>query len=185
MVAVLVCEYRKYKITDISSRRWYTCTLYNNYWKCVAVTAGNCKWLNPSYTYSDFVAYCCSSLAWHKANHYCEIIFICWTFNFVPFMGRTIHEFNPTKCWYNLIVVCIIWKSTNSSVQKHVHHLSTMKFHAHERKWFHSICKYEDLIKWCLWCCFCFIILLKISLNISHLYVRKFEFMFQRALSTN
>jgi len=29
---------------------------------------------------------------------YCEIIFICWAFHFVSFVGRAIHEFKiPTK----------------------------------------------------------------------------------------
>ena len=40
------------------------------------------------------------------------------------------------KCWFHLLV-CFIWKSTNSSVYKHVHHQTTT-FHAHKTKWFNS-----------------------------------------------
>ena len=60
---------------------------------------------------------------------YCEIIFIRWTFNFMYFVSKTIHEFKiPMKCWLNLIVVCLIWKSTNSHVHEHVHDHQTTKF---------------------------------------------------------
>jgi len=39
----------------------------------------------------------------------CEIIFIRWTFNFIYFVGRTIHQFKiPTNYSFNLLVVCLI-----------------------------------------------------------------------------
>ena len=39
---------------------------------------------------------------------YCKIIFICWTFIFVHFVGKTIHEYKILiKCWFNLIVNCV------------------------------------------------------------------------------
>jgi len=48
------------------------------------------------------------------------------------FIDRTIHKFKiPTKCGFNLINVCLIWKSMNSSKHKHIHHHETTKCCAH------------------------------------------------------
>jgi len=59
-----------------------------------------------------------SKFVWAKLILYCEFLFICWTFNFMHFLGKTIQRFKIlTKCWFHLIVVCLIYKSTNSSVQ--------------------------------------------------------------------
>jgi len=41
---------------------------------------------------------------------YSETIFICWTFNFIYFIGRTIHKFKiPTKYLFTEVVFKIIW----------------------------------------------------------------------------
>ena len=41
---------------------------------------------------------CCWYYTMLYPDSYCEIIFICWTFNFVYFMGRKIHKFKiPTQ----------------------------------------------------------------------------------------
>ena len=81
--------------------------------------------------------------------------FIHWTFNFVYFYGKTIYKFKiSTKCWFNLIVVCLIWKYTNSSVREHVHYHQTMRFRAHDIKWFHSNDSITNLFVYILypWC---------------------------------
>ena len=52
------------------------------------------------------------------------------------FVDRALYELKNyfltlRKIMYNLL-------STNLSVHEHVQHIQTMKFHAHEIKWFHS-----------------------------------------------
>jgi len=53
--------------------------------------------------------------------NYCEIINICWTFNFVDFMCRAYHKFKiPMKYLFTLVIVHVSWKpwiqvSTNMS----------------------------------------------------------------------
>ena len=63
-------------------------------------------------------------------------------------MDRTIQEFKiSTKCWFNWIVLCSIWKSSNSSAQDHFHHHQTTKLHAHNIKQFHSTLGFRDLFR--------------------------------------
>jgi len=74
-------------------------------------------------------------------RHCCEIIFICWTFNFVNLVGRANHKFKIQTNYFSLKSnVSYNLKFTNSSVLKHVHRCSNTKFGAHEITWFHSIC---------------------------------------------
>ena len=66
---------------------------------------------------------------------YCALIFICWSFNFVFFLGRAIHEFElPTILFIHLSYIVYNLKITNWYVYEHVNHLQTMKFHANEIK---------------------------------------------------
>jgi len=45
---------------------------------------------------------------------YWEIIFICWTVNFMFFMGCTIHIFKiPMKFLFTLVILCIIYNPWN------------------------------------------------------------------------
>jgi len=58
----------------------------------------------------------------------------------------TIHEFKiPKKHLLLSKYLCLIWKSTNSSVLSHDHCHQTLNFHAHEIKWFHSIKLYSQV----------------------------------------
>jgi len=70
-------------------------------------------------------------------------LFCCWRFNSVFFVGRVIHEFKIlTKYLFTLVILHQIWNpQNNSSVHEHIYHLQTMKFHAHEIEWFHSLNK--------------------------------------------
>jgi len=47
-----------------------------------------------------------------QVTAYCETIRICWTYNFVFFVGKTIHEFMiRTKYLFTLVILQIIWNS--------------------------------------------------------------------------
>jgi len=72
---------------------------------------------------------------------FCEIIYIRWTFNFVYFVGRAIHEFKiRTKYLFIIIIIILLYiivyysniaynlKSKNLSVHKYVQCCQTTKF---------------------------------------------------------
>ena len=73
-------------------------------------------------------------------KHFCV-----WTFNLVYLVVRTIHKFKiPMKYVFKKVILCIIWKSTDSSVHEHVLLCQHTKLCAIGNKWFHSI--YIDCI---------------------------------------
>jgi len=62
---------------------------------------------------------------------YCEIMFICWKFHLLYFVGKAIFEFKiRTQYLFNLVILRKILESTNSSVHEHVHSQAT-KFSGH------------------------------------------------------
>jgi len=66
---------------------------------------------------------------------YCEIIFICWTFNFMYFVGGAIYEFKILlKYLFVLIILSMIWNSriqvsTNMSIVFKPWNFVPMKLH--------------------------------------------------------
>jgi len=69
-----------------------------------------------------------------KKSNYSEIIYICWTFNFVYFVSRTIHKFRCQWIIYLLhsVIFCIIWnpplqESTNNFIGFKPRNLVPMK----------------------------------------------------------
>jgi len=60
---------------------------------------------------------------------------------FIHFMRRTIHRFKiSTKYLFNLVILCVIWKSTNSNIHEHVDYrqpqnIVHMKLNDFTEKW--------------------------------------------------
>jgi len=79
-----------------------------------------------------------ATIHYRNMLYYCDIIFICWTFHFVYYVGRTTNKFKiPTHCWFNVIVVFnlkINEGSTNMSIIMKAQNFMPLKI-----KWFHSI----------------------------------------------
>jgi len=72
-------------------------------------------------------------------KQYCELFFGGHLISCI-FACRTVYTFKiPTKWWFKLIAVCLIWKSMNSCDHKHIYHHQNTKFHAHKIKLFHGI----------------------------------------------
>ena len=125
MIKNILAPWKKWLFYSLKSIDWrlQDATQYkpvksvSTFSRCTVLAEFRCKWSS-----------CCRSVTWRRSsslharrlawkhtqqhwhhipdtipdNMYCEIIYICWTFNFVFLVGRTINEFMISTNIYSL-----------------------------------------------------------------------------------